>query len=116
MNDRGLLERAAKAAGYTPIRWTAGGEWPEGLLLEGVQQPWNPLASDGDAMRLAVKLSMRVYVYVGHGEDYTIAAVGKNGKILAWSAFASEQHGADAAAATRRAIVRCAASYLGEQA
>lgn len=116
--DRELLELAAKAAGIDAEAHSELGVGSEGLWLKGERTPdndkyWNPLRSDGDALRLAVKLSMRVYVYVGHGDDYTIAAGDESGKIFVRSAWAREEHGADAAAATRRAIVRCAAGYLG---
>lgn len=55
MNDRGLLELAAKAAGLTLIPFE---EVP--LLDEEGQPHWNPLLDDGDALRLAHKLGMDV--------------------------------------------------------
>lgn len=55
MTDRELLELAAKAAGYQ----TQGME--DGFMyLFGVQDGWNPLTDDGDALRLAVKLGLVV--------------------------------------------------------
>ncbi|MDD2005167.1 hypothetical protein [Pseudomonas putida] len=62
MEDRELLELAAKAAGIA-------GDWCEPfgcLLLAGTQanegsESWNPLADDGDALRLAVKLDLTIY-------------------------------------------------------
>lgn len=62
MNDRELLELAAKAAGVI-------GEWNgpfNCLLLTGTQtnagcETWNPLTDDGDALRLAVKLDLTIY-------------------------------------------------------
>lgn len=61
MNDRELLEAAAKAAGIqmefndmgTPGYW---GKWRN---LPQWEQ-WNPLTDDGDALRLAVKLRLLV--------------------------------------------------------
>lgn len=58
------LEDAARAAGYEPIRLTDDGT---ALLLEGIQQPWNPRDENphsdcmGDALRLAVKLGLNLY-------------------------------------------------------
>lgn len=100
--DRELLERAAKAAGFAPVRLTDDGT---ALLLEGVQQPWNALHENphsdcmGDALRLAVNLMLDVdcgdnrgpFVHDTHRQ---------------WH----EPWGDDRAAATRRAIVRAAAS------
>jgi hypothetical protein len=60
---------------------------------------WNPLADDGDAFRLAVKLRMQIDIDPGD-----TAVLGENLE------YASEQHGVDPYAATRRAIVRAAAS------
>ena len=70
MNDRELLEFAAKAAGIsydaeksTPVD---GRKW-WGLWLSFVDEPgmyanriWNPLADDGDALRLAAKLKLNI--------------------------------------------------------
>ena len=47
MNDRELLELAAKAAGSTPAQ----------LSNCDYDYEWNPLTDDGDALRLAVKLN-----------------------------------------------------------
>ena len=61
MNDRELLELAAKAAGIEIVPCTCNyEEWPfkyaEG---QGKRGHWNPLVNDGDALRLAVSLSIR---------------------------------------------------------
>ena len=55
MEDRELLELAAKAAGITSdSRTLEGGYWiPEGSEL---QRPWNALTDDGDALRLLVSV------------------------------------------------------------
>jgi hypothetical protein len=96
-----LLEAAAKADGAPT--WNAPSNCFE---LNGFY--WNPLESDGDALRLAVKLRMDVDI-----TDYTKSESGI-------FAMAAEDPGAgvmepvragdDIAAATRRAIVRAAAS------
>ena len=84
MNDKELLELAAKAAGF-----------PSGWVIQG----WDPLTDDGDALRLAVRLSLML------DTDYNgCAAVGSAAlcEIL-------EPHNGETCAATRRAIVRAAA-------
>lgn len=102
--DRELLELAAKAAGiacdekgpYTESPCIQS-EFGRGNWIENVRRDWAPLADDGDAMRLAVKLSIHL----------------TNSAIDAWASSAMiteiERFGSDPYAATRRAIVRCAA-------
>ena len=100
--DRELLEMAAKAAGYEVEETTAGGV--SMLFLAGSLHRWNPLAGDGDALRLAVALLLRIdhekhSVHVGtsgeNGEDLTVEPVG--------GVIQRDR-------ATRRAIVRAAAA------
>lgn len=58
MTDRELLELAAKAAG---IEYTYRNGCDDALELvkpRGFQIYWNPLADDGDALRLAVQLGL----------------------------------------------------------
>jgi hypothetical protein len=112
MNDRELLEMAAKAAGLTTAhKWN--GERLEmappvfAMVVhrdgELVSTGWNPLTDDGDALRLAVKLGIDItfeaFGSVMAGKD----ALGRG----IWSAC--EDIGLDVYAATRRAIVRAAA-------
>lgn len=103
MTDRELLEMAAKAIGETPERWTVGSESPSGLLLRGVQHPWNPLRDDGDALRLAVKLGLVVEIDNELGGESSAWRYGE--------APAKEfiEHEEDPYAATRRAVVLAAA-------
>ncbi|UDF28717.1 UNVERIFIED_ORG: hypothetical protein LHK14_14505 [Roseateles sp. XES5] len=61
MEDRELLELAAKAADITITRW--GGLY--GAFIEKGQS-WSPLTDDGDALRLAVKLKLDIAQGVGH--------------------------------------------------
>ena len=56
MNDRELLELAAKAAKAEVI----GYDERKGLWIENRFMAWNPLTDDGDALRLAVKLNFRL--------------------------------------------------------
>ena len=66
---------------------------------------WNPLADDGDALKLAVKLEMRVNV-VGYG---IAEAMTEKGALV----FENDSKNFDTAASTRRAIVRAAAAIGG---
>lgn len=59
MEDRELLEMAAKAAGLN-YKVT---EDHVRLLVRGsdnLQRPWDPLSDDGDAFRLALKLQIKI--------------------------------------------------------
>lgn len=92
--DRELLELAAKAAGLiNPMPALGCG------IVHGGGMYWNPLTSDGDALRLAVKLHLTVEQWE-EGHVYC----GRPG-----ASYADERHGKDPYAATRRAIVRAAA-------
>lgn len=97
MNNRELLELAAKAAGvdfYTP----EGGDTPwcgRGFYLCGCVV-WNPLEDDGDALRLAVQLFRDIHFWYFENS----VSVGNELRVSC---------GDDPCAATRRAIVRAAA-------
>jgi hypothetical protein len=102
MNDRELLELAAKAAGY--LNWTPS---TAGLHIETGNHRgssgfyWDPLNDDADALRLAVKLGLFVNVWLEAKQVYVDFAVSKKDVL--------EPFGNDPYAATRRAIVRAAA-------
>lgn len=112
-DDRVLLEKAAKAAGYA--KWQ---DWPErglGFYVSDNQNrnpafanwvQWNPLTDDGDALRLAVKLGIALD-RTGN-RCWTFAAG------MAINGVCEEFYENDPYAATRRAIVRAAAA-IGEQ-
>lgn len=106
MNDKELLQLAAKACGS--LHYEDGlGLW---IVIEsdgGRGKWWNPLADDGDALRLAVALDIDVLRNV-----HETTAVHDCGDID--SNWKSEKDGGDKYAATRRAIVRCAAE-IGRQ-
>lgn len=97
--DRELLELAAKAAGFE-------------LIWDGVKPPyiqtdigwlmWNALLSDGDALRLAVKLNIDVMVQFDR-----IDAFAEGGTATEY--IYEKPTPTDPYAATRRAIVRAAA-------
>lgn len=100
--DRELLEAAAKAAGIKLRYWSESQE-SFNLALTEPRRWWNPLADDGDALRLAVRLNIEIIPQ----------------QIWVWAVHPSvhntikEPPGADPYAATRRAIVR-AATAMGE--
>lgn len=115
--DRELLELAAKAMGYdTWHPWNTSRlhlEPPVDALLvrkdgELISTGWDPLADDGDALRLAVALHIGMR---SHGPDHwqqpnvavALWDVGdKAGRVVV-------EHGNDPKRAIRRAIVRAAA-------
>ena len=101
MTDKELLELAAKAAG---MRLNHQGQPTTGNYYDSADFNWNPLTDDGDALRLAVKLRMDVWVCE---EQKTAAAeYGLNGF---YAGSCNEWLNDDPCAATRRAIVRAAA-------
>lgn len=98
MNDRELLELAAKAAGN--IQWDRSGLSPVFIeTKDGALSDWNPLTDDGDALRLAVKLGLLVDC------DYYL----KESEAMGRGAYQVVEHEDDPYAATRSAIVRAAA-------
>ena len=103
MTDRELLELAAKAAEIDVI----GLMGDDGLTLFNGKQ-WNPLADDGDALRLAVRLKL----FVDCGYCVATEAESIHGK---WHGGGEHPEAGvshdecDPFAATRRAIVRAAA-------
>ena len=106
MDDRELLELAAKAAGFGLVdeigiidHCETRGFWAN--VSPGLWTWWNPIASNSDAFMLAVKLGMPIQ----HGGSYVAAYAGKS--VMA-EQF-TERHEKDPYAATRRAIVRAAA-------
>jgi len=115
--DKELLELAAKAAGID-ASWNDDNEYNidysakhEGMYLNGERTPdndayWNPLRSDGDALRLAVRLGMNLVICDELGiTDARIPS--KTG----WKAEEHWNNGDSVVgiSATRRAIVRAAA-------
>lgn len=97
MNDKTLLQLAAKAAGieiYTQIGNTI--LYPIGKYLGH----WNPLTSNDDALRLAVKLRMEIDI----AENWVAVRHYKGIKTLVERTINE-----DNCTVTRRAIVRCAA-------
>lgn len=100
MDDKTMLELAARAAGIGGMHYPKGG-W----LINGSFDVWNPLTDDGDALRLAVKLRLEwEYAFGEEGECTCQYWIGGEGfKRL------TQPIDGDPYAATRRAIVRAAA-------
>ena len=107
MTDRELLELAAKAAGELTPSW-----YGNSAYMDGVLSRWNPLTDDGDALRLAVKLRINIE----HMQTMGRADFGINCWHVGRGDCGVSEDGdlSDYASATRRAIVRAAAS-IGEQ-
>ena len=106
MEDKELLELAAKAAGIR-LEWDGDpAKWVPTYYEGKTYHTWNPLTDDGDALRLAVKLELEVCttnVKDIDGKIFKIAhVIGPDTDCL-------EKHKDDPYAATRRAIVRAAA-------
>lgn len=110
MENRELLELAALAAGYDAEYQS--GAWldirygyPEAIWSEAVSNEfgsgyWNPLVDDGDALRLAVKLGIKITPPKHHGDG--------------WSANDVTSFHDNSYTAMRRAIV-IAAARIGEK-
>lgn len=99
MTDRELLEAAAKAVGRK-IEWMT-------LIIEGREPEefsarWNPLTCNDNAFQIATTLHMMINIEHGQTEVCAHPAVSAADSIV-------ELHNGDPLAATRRAIVRCAA-------
>lgn len=101
MNDRELLELAAKAAGIEcnqiPLFGGAAHVFENGVsvgLSKTDGAAWNPLLDDGDALRLAVKLGLHVLPGCARDSDGNLSLSDAN---------------EDVYAATRDAIVMAAA-------
>ncbi len=109
MTDRELLERAAKAAGME-TRWErVTSQLRARVPGSGDAFPvWSPLTDDGDALRLAVKLGIRVEPSPrGCGSMWPCPQGVRVDTLL------NSVTGTDSCATARRVIVRAAAA-MGE--
>jgi hypothetical protein len=108
LSDRELLELAAKAVGYDTSHQRNGERLLNGInalvaYKNGrlVATAWNPLEDDGNALKLAVDLSLQITIDAD-AESTKVADCGETIAVQMW--FDGGAH-----AATRRAIVRTAA-------
>lgn len=96
MTDRELLELAAKAIN---LKYHAYVDHPYvgvGINIGDCESKlWNPLTDDGDALRMACRLHINVFIYHDETSTATLGVVAKN-----WGSVEAN---------TRRAIVRAAA-------
>lgn len=100
MSDRELLEAAARAAGYRLGEPTGADDGSYNVYEpDGTHDHWNPLTDDADALRLAVKLGLRLDLRWQTNEVTVYGA-----------SRVDEGVRGDPYAATRRAIVRAAAA------
>lgn len=110
MNDLELLELAAKAVGLPPDGMEGGPGGRKGGLFwggGGKSIDWNPLTDDGDALRLAAGLRIKVLPGKHRGDGCSAEAQ--------WSGTRSATcfYSGDPAKQMRRAIVHVAAA-IGE--
>ncbi|HBO4832905.1 TPA: hypothetical protein L4V12_004630 [Pseudomonas aeruginosa] len=102
MNDRELLELAARAAGYAVNCGFADCPliYGEDAGTDGPRE-WNPLTEDGDALRLAVRLGLILETDL---DDSSCSATD-----VFYDNYTVEEHGDCPNAAVRLVIVKCAA-------
>jgi len=94
--DLVLLERAARAIGAMRVEVVDGEGFVNLHFADGsVEHSWNPLMFSGDALDLAVRRRLQIYIHEKHTEAMAAGLV-----------LVCETHGSDADAATRRAITR----------
>lgn len=99
MNDRELLEMAAKAAGIRKSTMDDGCEFYIGVATD---HAWDPLIYDDDALQLAIKLCIDIMFFNGFQEVICCGQGDTDENI-------EETYGEDIHAAVRRCIVRAAA-------
>ena len=123
MTDEDLLRDAAQAAG---IKWDRRDECWYGN--PPVRPDWNPLTDDGDALRMAVLLCIRIFPPEPHlGSRHDRASTNvfvhdgcegdpayRRALISAAEGWEGARNRGDPWAATRRAIVRAAAVLAQE--
>ena len=119
MTDREMLELAAKAGGYARHEYVENSA-RDGRVVTGhydslLEVCINPITDDGDALRLAVKLMIRVFVNrvfrLSIPGSVTVEYPDRDGFYFALGEAVTN---GDPYAATRRAITRAAAE-IGRQ-
>lgn len=103
MEDKELLELAAKGAGYS-VRYVSDGKGGGCFYMEPSQLLWNPLIDDGDALRaLAVMPSLWSLKLMFGTPSIVMDVAWGTGKGIVVSQRSSQYE--DRATAIRRAIV-----------
>jgi hypothetical protein len=107
MNDKKLLELAAKAVGKSTSKYWHNDGIHCGVEYEYTDGPngWNPLVDDGDALQLVVKLKLAVV----YPEDMAVVRVWLGDVDIIDQLLSNNPY-----TATRRAIV-LAAAELGKR-
>lgn len=106
MTDVELLELAAKAAGVEGKMRRIQGHYSKEYFIGIGKNRWNPLESDADAFRLAVKLGIRDYFSVEIQKTCVQATAFEPWEHCEYEEYKDQ----DPCAAARRAIVRAAAN------
>ncbi|MEK2607720.1 hypothetical protein WLF18_01180 [Pseudomonas shirazensis] len=108
MSDQQLLDLAAKAAMRAGLKLECPDEL-DGVYVSRCSgrngYTWNPLEDDGDALRLAVKLGIKMRWHAVLNQALAWPCAGHTLELQE----NGEDHAGDPFAATRRAIVRAAA-------
>jgi hypothetical protein len=102
VNDRELLELAAKAAGFDSMDWLGGDDWLNVYYGKGKHSCWNPLTDDGDCARLEVACELQVDI-----GDVGVISELRGDAIECFERYSD--HGDDRNKTRRRASVRAAA-------
>ena len=76
MNDKELIELAAKSAGYELLPCSCSQGAFKTAHVKADPTHWNPLEDDGDALRLAVKLRIQVTPGAFRNNEFTAYACG----------------------------------------
>ena len=110
MSDRELLTWAAKAAGYWASEFNCPADLP--------RPDWNPIADDGDALKLAADLYLKVECMLGQSAARTFCSrfAGACDYPMRMDDGCNRAWAPDRYAATRRAIVLAAAEIGREKA
>lgn len=108
MKNTELLKLAAKAAGYDVVFiHDESISVRRDVKPNGRMSPWNPIYSDGDALRLAVALDMDIAQMVSGVKVAECLGIDNDNSHMVYEKYSD--HDGDKLAATRLAIVKCAA-------
>lgn len=109
MEDRELLELAAKACGIR-LEWDGHPDQWQPMFYEGkTYHSWNPLEDDGDALRLAISLGLRVQILLHDKPERTRVVFEDDECICSYTEF----HGDRGAAESTRLVIAHAAADIG---